>query len=162
MQNNEQKPESNTRSKSRDIDKNDIVQWLVETFGIFRRLAAEWRHIEFVYDVIANMAGGNKRQRRFEPSQETGVKKMINCIGRRIDFIIIYECVKSCKLYPKLRLASGFTLTKSTRTITLQDVQLYNVTSACQYATAEVTISVWKYPEIIKISHFKRHFLENG
>ena len=43
-------------SESKDIDENDIVQWLGETFGIFRRLAAEWRRQTFVYDVIGNMA----------------------------------------------------------------------------------------------------------
>ena len=41
--------ERKTRSESRDIDENDIVQWLGDTFGIFRRLAAEWRRHAFVY-----------------------------------------------------------------------------------------------------------------
>ena len=41
--------------KSRDIDENDFVQRLGETFGIFRRLAAELRNIAFVYDVIGKM-----------------------------------------------------------------------------------------------------------
>ena len=36
------KPERKIRSESRDIDENQIVQWLGETFGIFCRLAAEW------------------------------------------------------------------------------------------------------------------------
>ena len=49
--------------------------------------------------------------------------------------------------YPKLHLASGFTLTKSTRMVTLQDVQPINVTSGRPYATAEVTILVREYPE---------------
>ena len=49
--------------------------------------------------------------------------------------------------YPKLHLASGFTLTKSTRMVTLQDVQPNNVTSGRPYATAEVTILVREYPE---------------
>ena len=31
-------------------------KWLGETFCIFRRLAAEWRRLMFVYDVIENMA----------------------------------------------------------------------------------------------------------
>ena len=44
------------RSESRDINENDIVRWLGETLGIFRRLAAEWRWLMFVYDVIENMA----------------------------------------------------------------------------------------------------------
>ena len=84
-----------------------------------------WRHREHGDD--------NKRwrQRRFESSQEMGVKKMKkwqSVVG--IHFIIICECVRSCKFYPKLRLASGFTLTKSTRTVTLQDVQPRYVTSA--------------------------------
>ena len=38
-------------------------------------------------------------------------------------------------------------LTKSTRTVTLQDVPLLNVTSGHPYATAEVKISVPEYPE---------------
>ena len=60
---------------------------------------------------------------------------------------MICECVRSCKFYPKLRLASGFTPTESTRTVTLQYVHLLNVTSGRQYATAEVTILVREYPE---------------
>ena len=47
----------------------------------------------------------------------------------------------------QVRIASGFTLTKSTRTVTLQDVQPHNVTSGRPYATAEVTILVREYPE---------------
>ena len=34
VQNNIQKPGRKIRSESRDIDDNDIVQWLGETFGI--------------------------------------------------------------------------------------------------------------------------------
>ena len=49
-------PERKTRSESRDIDENDIVLCLGETFSIFRRLSAEWRRQAFVYDVIRNMA----------------------------------------------------------------------------------------------------------
>ena len=52
----QKKPERKIRSESRDIDENKIVQWLGETLGIFRRLAAEWRQMAFVYDVIGNMA----------------------------------------------------------------------------------------------------------
>ena len=56
VKNNMQKtPERKICSESRDINENKIVQWLGETFGIFRRLAAEWRRIAFVYDVIRNM-----------------------------------------------------------------------------------------------------------
>ena len=44
------------RSESRDIDENDIVQWLGETFGIFRRLLAEFRRVMFVCDAIGTMA----------------------------------------------------------------------------------------------------------
>ena len=60
---------------------------------------------------------------------------------------MICECARSYTFYPKLRLASGFTLTKSTRTVTLQDVQPHNATSGRPYATAEVTILVREYPE---------------
>ena len=67
----EKKNPSAKDSERRDIDENKIVQWLGETFGIIRRLAAEWRRIPF-YDAIGNMAGSNKRwrQRQFKPSQE--------------------------------------------------------------------------------------------
>ena len=75
------KNERKTRCKSKDIDENNIVQWLGKTFGIIRRLAAEWRRIRF-YDVIGNMAGSNKRCSRGDSSnrtQEKGVlKKTIN------------------------------------------------------------------------------------
>ena len=67
------------------------------------------------------------------------------------------------KFYPKLCFASGFTLTKSTGTITLQEVQLNNITSGCLYRTAEAT--VWKYLDwnIGGILHnFQRHFIKNG
>ena len=50
------KPKHKIRSESRDIDENDIVKWLNETFSIFRRIAAEWRRLGFVHDVIRNMA----------------------------------------------------------------------------------------------------------
>ena len=38
-----------------DIVENDIVQWLGAMVGTFRQLAAKWRRIAFVYDVIGNM-----------------------------------------------------------------------------------------------------------
>ena len=53
----------------------------------------------------------------------------------------------ACKIYLKPRLASGFTLTKITRTVTLHNVPLPNVTSGQPYAPAEVTILVREYPE---------------
>ena len=49
--------------KSTDIDENNIVQYLGETFGIFRLLAAGWRRIAFVYDARGNIAGIHKRLR---------------------------------------------------------------------------------------------------
>ena len=49
------KSERKICSESRDIDENKIVQWLGETFGIFRRLSVKWRRRAFVYDVIGNM-----------------------------------------------------------------------------------------------------------
>ena len=153
-----------TRNESRDINENKIVQWLGETLGIIGRLAAEWRWIPF-YDVIGNMAGGNKhwRQRRFEPSQEWCFKEddKWQCVIR-IDFIMICECVRSCKFYPKLCLAYGFTLAKSTRMESLQDVPLLNVTSGRPYAPVEVTISLGNIQKIAKNSNFKRHFLKKG
>ena len=127
-----------TCSESRDIDENQILQWLCWMFCIIHQLAAEWCWIPF-YDVIRNMAGSNRRWRQKEDDKWHCV------IG--IDFIMICECVRSCKFYPKLCLASGFTLTKSTRTVSLQDPPLLNVTSGRPYATAEVTILVRKYLE---------------
>ena len=50
------KPERKICSERRDLDENKIVQWLGKTFGIFRRLAAEWRRKAFVNDVIGDMA----------------------------------------------------------------------------------------------------------
>ena len=55
------KTECKIRSGSRGIAENNIFQWLIITFGIFRQLAAAWRRIAFVYDDIGNMAGSNKR-----------------------------------------------------------------------------------------------------
>ena len=68
VQNNIQKPERKICSESRDIDENAIVQWLGETFGIFRRLAAEWRRQAFVYDVIGNMAMATSADARGDSS----------------------------------------------------------------------------------------------
>ena len=84
-----------------------------------------WRHKEH--------GDSNKcwHQRQFKPSQEDDKWQCV--VG--INFIMICECLLSCKFYPKLCLASGFTLTKSTRMVTLQDVPLLNVTSGCPYGT---------------------------
>ena len=88
--------------------------------------------------------------RRFEPSQETGVKRMKNgrwqCVVE-IDFVMICERVWGCNFFLKLHLVSGFTLANSTGMVTLQDVQLNNVTSGCPCPKAEVIILVRKYPE---------------
>ena len=147
VQNNIQKPERKIRSESRDIDENDIVQWLGETFGIFRRLAAEWHRLMFVDDVIGNMAIATSVDARGDSShRKRRVLRRLQCVVG-IYFIMICECARSCKFYQKMRLASGFKLTKSKRTITLQDVQPHNVTSGRPYATAEVTILVREYPE---------------
>ena len=99
------------------------------------------------------MAGSNKRwrQRWFMSWQEWCFKEddKWQCVSG-IDFIMFCECVRSCKLYQKLRLACGFELAKSTRMVTLQDVPLLNVTSGRPYAMAEVTILVisQKLPKI--------------
>ena len=74
------KPECKIRSEIGDINEKDIILWLGETFGIFRRLAAEWRQKSVCLWHHREHGDSNKgwRQRRFEPSQETDVKKMIN------------------------------------------------------------------------------------
>ena len=77
-----------------------------------------------------------------------GVKKMINGnLSSEFISLLFASVYGSCKFYTKLRLASGFTLTKSARTVTLQDVQPRNVTSGLPYPRKEVTISVREYPE---------------
>ena len=70
------------RSESRDIDKNDIVQRLGETFGIFQWLAAEWRRIAFVYDVIGNMAIATSVDARGNSSQN-GIDNFSSGISRK-------------------------------------------------------------------------------
>ena len=84
------------------------------------------------------------RQRWFEPLQETGVKKMINC-NMSSEFISLWfaSVYGATSSIPKLR----FTITKSKRTVTQQDVPLDNVTSGRPSATVEVTISVREYVE---------------
>ena len=42
------KLEHKTHSESRDINENNIVQWLGETFRIFHQLAAEWCQIALI------------------------------------------------------------------------------------------------------------------
>ena len=102
------------------------------------------------------------RQRRFEPSQETGVKKMKNGNVSSAFISLWFASVRSCKIYPKPPLASGLTLTKFTRTVTMHNIPLPNVTSGQPYTPAEVKILVREYPENYKNGNFKRHFLENG
>ena len=87
------------------------------------------------------------RQRRFELSQETGVKKMING-NVSSEFISLWfasvhgaSSIQNCVSPLVLRLQ------KSIITVTLQDVQPHNVKSGHPYATAEVTILVREYPE---------------
>ena len=100
-----------------------------------------WRHREH------GDSSNRWRQRRFEPSQETGVKKMING-NVSSEFISLWfasvHCASSIQnCVPPLVLR----LQKSIRTVTLQDVQPHNVTSGHPYATAEVTILAREYPE---------------
>ena len=75
---------------------------------------------------------------------------------------MLCECVRSCKFYPKMRLASGFMLTRNSRTVTLQDLLLHKVTSGRQYTTSEVTSLVRKIQKITNKSNFKRGFLRTA
>ena len=114
-----------------------------------------WRHREH--------GDSNKRwrQRRFEPSQETGVKKMINGNVSSEFISLWFASVHGAASYIQNFVSPlVWRLQKSTRTVTLQDVQPHNVTSSRPYATAEVTILVREYPE--NYQNFKRNFLENG
>ena len=115
-----------------------------------------WRHREH--------GNSNKRwrQRRFEPSQETGVKNMING-NVSSEFISLWiVSVHGAANPSKTASRLWFYAYKSTRTVTLQDVQPHNVISGRPYATAQVTILVRDIRKITKNSNFKRHFLENG
>ena len=116
-----------------------------------------WRHKEH--------GDGNKRwrQRRFEPSQEMVVKKMIN--GNlssefiSLLFASVYgaaSSIQNCVSPLVLRLQ------KSTRTVTLQDVQPRNVTSAFHNPGRK-----WQFPfgnirKTTKNRNFKRYFLKNS
>ena len=115
-----------------------------------------WRHREH--------GDGNKRwrQRRFEPSQEMGVKKMING-NLSSEFISLLfasvhgaaSSIQNCVSPLVLRLQ------KSTRTVTVQDVQPRYVTSAFHNPGRK-----WQFPfgnirKTTKNSNFKR-FFENG
>ena len=77
VQDNVQNTQPKRRTESRDIDK---TIWFIDSAKSSEYSAAEWRRIEFVCDIIMGMAGSKKRwrKRRFEPSQETGLKKMVN------------------------------------------------------------------------------------
>ena len=103
-----EKPERKKRSESRDIYENDIVQWHGETFGIFRRLAAEWRRQAFVYDVIGNMAMATSNIRLdFHYSSVSLCHKTTTQEGRIVSFskklfIIIIKFSKFMKLYCKI------------------------------------------------------------
>ena len=120
-----------------DNDENDITHWLGKTFGILSRLAGKWLWIAFVYDVIGNMGIATNVYTRGNSSHHN---RALRRWEMAISFIMICECVRSCKFYLKLSLASDFTLTKCTRTVIVWEVPLLNVTSGNPYATAEVTI----------------------
>ena len=74
------KPELKIRSESRDIDENDIVQWLGENVRHFSPASGRMTPINVCLLRHREHGDSNKRwrQRRIEPSEETGVKKMIN------------------------------------------------------------------------------------
>ena len=76
----------------------------------------------------------------------------------RINFIMIYEYGQSCNCYPKLCLASSFTFTKIIGTVTLQDIQLFNVTLGSPVIWGVNDNFSWKYPEIYQNSNFKHRF----
>ena len=105
-----EKPERKTRSESRDINENKIVQWLGESFGsaCIRRQAAEWRRLRF-YDVIRNMASSNNRwrQRRLESSQENMINGKMSSELILLWFASVYGAASSiqhCVLPLVLRL----------------------------------------------------------
>ena len=100
----------------------------------------QWQQILFVCDIIGNMAGSNKHcnQRRFEPSQNTGVKKMMSS---ELIFSLRFASMGGAASDTQ-NWASSFTFTKNIGSVTLQGVHLLNVISGSQYLRAEVTIFV--------------------
>ena len=68
-----------------------------------------------------------------------------NASSELISFIMLLKSIRNFKFYPKLCLASDFTLKKSTGNVTQQDMQRTNVTSGSPYPMTEKTISVSKY-----------------
>ena len=125
------KPDRKIRSESRHINENDTVQWLGNTFCIFRRLAAEWRRIAFVYDVIGKMAIATSIDARGDLSHRKRrlLKRWLMAICRRNLFHFDLRVCTELQVLFKNASRLWFNLTKSTRTVTLQDVPLPNVTS---------------------------------
>ena len=95
----------------------------------------------------------NKRwcKRRFEPSQETDVKKMIN---GNVSAELIY------KSHPKLRLSSGLTLTKSTRTVICKTYLFSTSHPAVHMLRRKWQFQFGNIRKITQNSNLKRHYLE--
>ena len=165
VQNNVQKNERKIRSKSRDIDENDIVQWLGEVNVRHFPPASSrmtpisvclWRHREH--------GDSNKRwrQRRFKPSQETGVKKMIN--GNvpsefiSLWFASVHRAASSIQNFVCLWFYAykKYKSNSARRTASQRHIQ----PSICYGGSDNFSSGIsGKLP---KKSNFKRHFLENG
>ena len=126
------KNDRKTRSESRDIDENDIAQCLGEMFGIFSRLAAEWRRLAFVYEVIRNMAMATSVKARGDSSHRKRWVlrrwKMLTC--RRNWFHYYLWVCTELQVLSETASRLWFYVYKSTRTVTLQDVHTYNATFA--------------------------------
>ena len=159
------KPERKICSERRDIDKNDIVQWVGETFRIFPPASSRmtpnsvclWRHREHG-DI-------NKRwcQRSFKLSQETGVKKLINGNVSSKFVSLWFASVHGA--------ATSIKNCVSPLVLRLQNVQERKLCKMYSLTTSHRAFhnQGWKWQfqfrnirKITKNSNFKRHFPENG
>ena len=92
-----------------------------------RNVAAEWRRIAFVHDAIGDMAIATSVHAKGDSSHRKGkvFRRWYMTMCRRNLFHYDLRVCLELQVLLKLRLASDLTLTKSTRTVTLQDVQPY-------------------------------------
>ena len=96
----------------RDIDENNIVQRLDETFGIFRQLRAEWSRIACVYDVMGNMVATSVITR----GADSGHCKKWKMINRNMSELVSLQFAIDYKNLPRICSGTG----KSTRVKDLQ------------------------------------------
>ena len=119
--------------------------------------------IEFVYKIIGNMAGSNKRwcKRLLEPSQETDVKKRICGNIYRNWFHYDLQLCMELQVLSKIAACLWFYAYKEYR----NNKQTYSLTTS--HPAARTLRRKWQFHlgniwKITKSSNFQRHFLENA